>query len=111
MPVRREDVGASAGGQSWGLCQPGEGVWPLGDLALPCSPPRSRSFRLARRERGRSQGELDAAFGQRRRSDLTAQSTPLRTPRHRGSTVEVESTYPRGTYGLEKRGDGPGYPQ
>ena len=26
MPVRREDVGASAGGQSWGLCQADEGV-------------------------------------------------------------------------------------
>jgi hypothetical protein len=52
-PVRREDVGASAGGQSWGLCQPDEGVRPLGDLALPCSPPRSRSLRLAReREAG-----------------------------------------------------------
>src|SRR4051812_9554395 len=59
MWVRREDVGASAGGQSWGLCQPDEGVRPLGDLALPCSPPRSRSLRLAGRERGRSQGELD----------------------------------------------------
>jgi len=31
MPVRREDVGASAGGQSWGLCQPDEGVRPLSD--------------------------------------------------------------------------------
>ena len=40
IPVRREDVGASAGGQSSGLCQPDKGVRPLGDFSsslLPAS--------------------------------------------------------------------------
>jgi hypothetical protein len=31
MPVRREGAGASAGGLSWGMCQPVEGVAALSD--------------------------------------------------------------------------------
>jgi hypothetical protein len=40
MPVRREGAGASAGGLSWGMCQPVEGVAAVERHALPCSPPR-----------------------------------------------------------------------
>ena len=81
MPVRREDVGASAGGQSWGLCQPDEGVRPLGDLALPCSPPRSRSLRLARE---REAGVRGIGRGLTANADAPAsalQSPPPRAPR------------------------------
>jgi hypothetical protein len=78
---------------------------------------RLRAGRRLSGVRGRSQGELDAAFGQRRRSDLTVQSTPLRTPPHRGKPPRRRGVvacprspahHPsRQTYGLEQKGDGP----
>ena len=53
MLVRGEGEGASAGGQSWGMSQPVEGVAAVGRGALPCSPPRSLSLRLpAEKEAG-----------------------------------------------------------
>jgi hypothetical protein len=45
MPLRREAVGASAG-RPRENGQPVEGVRPMGDYVLPCSPPRALSLRL-----------------------------------------------------------------
>jgi hypothetical protein len=81
MPVRREDVGASAGGQSWGMRQPAEGVAAVGRDVLPCSPPRSHFNSAASRERGRSQGRLVGPNCQGRRSGPTVQCPRPRTPR------------------------------
>jgi len=52
----RRGCGTSAGGQSWGMSQPGEGVAAVGRDCSPCSPPRSHFHCRRLQERPKSGG-------------------------------------------------------
>ena len=109
MAVRGEGEGASAGGLAWGWASRSRELRPGSEHPLFLAPLLALvSFRLARRERGRSQRELDAASGQRRRSDLhcpvssssdsTASGKALTRSTYPGGRVASKSRAPRATH-------------
>jgi len=82
MRVRREDVGASAGGLTWGGASRSRELRPTRH-ALPCSPPRSLSLRLARRPLRREAGDEEDERDDDGQEDAEPQHQPAQRDQRR----------------------------